>query len=429
MANTSHCIPTVSKELFKPLFPLLEASPHRRHCPALSDGRWLELGVTRVLGDHCSGRSFLQQALGLGREIPTCQHFFESLKSKRRLRLCRDASARLFQHAGSLLPDPLDGIHDLAGFEVLAGDGHWIGHASHDAPKRSNKGEETYYPVGHFYMLDLRRHTLRHLALCDQVNRRKEHDMRAIKRSGAAGIREGIPVGKKAILVWDPAGIDFGLWHDLKHGHGIYFISRTKENLSIIRCGDLDWDRADPVNRGVERDEQIGTATRGVMLRRVTYTDPDSGTTYEFLTNEMTLRPGVIALLYRMRWDIEKVFDELKNKLRQTKAWAKSATAKEMQAQFICLAHNLMRLLEDKLAKEGIGNATEIKRRAGRSDEPPVGAGAAPSPPRWADCLREWLQRFTQRGVKFIRWLRAQLLVPCPWDEACARLRLIYARC
>jgi len=178
----------------------------------------------------------------------------------------------------------------------------------------------------------------------------------------------------------------------------------------------------------VERDEQVGTATRGVMLRRVTYTDPDSGTTYEFLTNEMTLRPGVVALLYRMRWDIEKVFDELKNKLRQTKAWAKSATAKEMQAQFICLAHNLMRLLEDKLAGEGIGNGSETKRRAARSGPPP-GDGAAPSPPRWADCLREWLQRFTQRGVKFIRWLRAQLLVPCPWDEACARLRLTYARC
>jgi len=278
--NTCHCIPRGSKDFFKPLFPLLEASPHRRHCPALSDPRWLELGIARVLGDHPSGRSFLQQAPGPGREIPTCQHFFESLKSKRLLCLCRDASARLFQHAGSLLPDPLASIHDLAGFEVLAGDGHWIGHASHDAPKRSNKGEETYYPVGHFYLLDLRRHTLRHLALCDPVNRRKEHDMRAIKRSGAAVIREGIPLGKKTILVWDPAGIDFGLWHELKHGHGIYFISRTKENLSVIRCLDLAWDRADPVNRGAERDEKIGTATA-----------------------------GGIALLYRMRWDIEKVFD------------------------------------------------------------------------------------------------------------------------
>jgi hypothetical protein len=90
-----------------------------------------------------------------------------------------------------------------------------------------------------------------------------------------------------------------------------------------------------------------------------------------------------------------------------------------MQAQFICLAHNLMRLLEDKLANEGIGNATEIKRRAGRSGPPP-GDGVDSSTPPWPDCLREWLQRFTQRGVKFIRWLRAQLLVPCPWHEACA---------
>ncbi|TAF24373.1 MAG: hypothetical protein EAZ71_10920 [Verrucomicrobia bacterium] len=45
-----------------------------------------------------------------------------------------------------------------------------------------------------------------------------------------------------------------------------------------------------------------------------------------------------------------------------------------------------------------------------------------------ADCLRQWIPRLVQQGVKFIRLLRAPLLVPCPWDEACARLRLIYAR-
>ena len=82
------------------------------------------------------------------------------------------------------------------------------------------------------------------------------------------------------------------------------------------------------------------------------------------------------------------------------------------------MARSLMRLLEDRLAEEGLGNAIEIQRRAGRSGAPPTGDGAASTPPRWADCLLEWLQRITQRGVKFIRWLRAQLLVPCPWDEA-----------
>jgi len=92
------------------------------------------------------------------------------------------------------------------------------------------------------------------------------------------------------------------------------------------------------------------------------------------------------------------------------------------------MARNLMRLLEDRLAKEGIVNAIEIKRRAGRLSAPPTGDETS-TQPRWADCLREWLQRFTQRGVKFIRLLRAPILLPCQLDEARARLRVIYARC
>ena len=36
---------------------------------------------------------------------------------------------------------------------------------------------------------------------------------------------------------------------------------------------------------------------------------------FSFLTSEYTLPPGVIAHLCRLRWEIEKTFDELKNKL------------------------------------------------------------------------------------------------------------------
>jgi len=54
-------------------------------------------------------------------------------------------------------------------------------------------------------------------------------------------------------------------------------------------------------------------------------------TAYEFLTNEMDLPPGVLAELYRRRWEIEKVYDELKNKLGQKKAWGSSLVAKETQ--------------------------------------------------------------------------------------------------
>lgn len=75
------------------------------------------------------------------------------------------------------------------------------------------------------------------------------------------------------------------------------------------------------VHIGIESDELVG-AFCGVMLRRINYRDPADGKLYVFMTNEMTLPPGLIAFLYKLRWDIEKVFDEKKNKLHEKKAWA-----------------------------------------------------------------------------------------------------------
>ena len=53
----------------------------------------------------------------------------------------------------------------------------------------------------------------------------------------------------------------------------------------------------------------------GHLLRIISYTDPAAGESYEFLTNAMDLPAGVIVELYRRRWEAEKVFDEIKNKL------------------------------------------------------------------------------------------------------------------
>jgi hypothetical protein len=48
-------------------------------------------------------------------------------------------------------------------------------------------------------------------------------------------------------------------------------------------------------------------------FRRIRYQDPESGEIYEFLTTEFHLSPGIIAQLYRLRWDIEKFFDACEN--------------------------------------------------------------------------------------------------------------------
>jgi hypothetical protein len=139
----------------------------------------------------------------------------------------------------------------------------------------------------------------------------------------------------------------------------------------------------------------------------------------------MTLTPGLLAHLYRMRWDIEKIFDEAKNRLNQKKAWATSATAKLMQGHFIALAHNLLLILSDRLQKEeGIEDfKKQDRRRQRRTKEEESGATRS-----FAKELANWLLRATQRGVKFIRWLRAQLRHPTSWSAACAALTRLYAR-
>ena len=96
----------------------------------------------------------------------------------------------------------------------------------------------------------------------------------------------------------------------------------------------------------------------------------------------MTLPPGVIALLYKQRWDIEKVFDEFKNKMLERKSWASGPEAKTNHATFLCLAHNLAVLLEvEILAGDAIDNVPERKRKAKRRRHEDGDSSASLNPP------------------------------------------------
>ena len=159
-------------------------------------------------------------------------------------------------------------------------------------------------------------------------------------------------------------------------------------------------------------------------MHRVVYKCPVSGDTYNFVTSLRSIPPGLIAYLYRTRWDIEKIFDQVKNKLSEKKAWATSDIAKEMQAQFVCIAHNLMLILEDCIEKEGIRNDIENNRRSKRLKE--VLANKKVRNKTLPDFLTR-PKRATQRSVKFIRWLRNHLFMSTSWREALGPLQQIYA--
>jgi Transposase DDE domain len=298
MPSTSDPVSLPSR-FFNPALDLLPGCLHQRHCPELSDADWLRLGVQRCLAPQSSGRGFLQTLASLAPSLcPDNSHFFESLKSQRRLALCAELNTRLCTHARLVLPDALAAFPCLAGFDIHA---------------------------------------------------------------------------------------------------------------------------------GVQADELVGSATGGVLMRRVTFLDVLTGNTYEYLTNllESSVPPGVIAHLYKMRWDIEKSFDEVKNKLGEKKAWATSATAKSMQAQFICLSVNLLQFIEHDLGKEGIINEPEVKRRAARLES---ARGQAASQKTVLPRMLVMMQQMTQHSVKLIRWVAAQLWLHVPWKAACAALAALYAK-
>lgn len=407
--------PSVSETFLAPINQLLPGCRNLRDCPAFPDETWLRLGLERVLLELPSGRAFLQEHAFRFPQCPPRANYFESLKSSRRLSLARELNQRLCQHLAQALPDPLAHYADLADFDLYAGDGHWHGAAAHDAPMDGTK-----YAVGHFYALDLRRHTLRHLAV--GVGK-KEHDMHVLKRLDKDLLRQYAPKGRKVLYVWDKAGIDFPAWHRWKQAHGLYFLSLEKENMKLTVMGLPDWDRNDPVNAGIQSVELVAGAA-GVLVRRIRYVEPVTGTEYVFLTNELTLRPGLVAFLYKLRWDVEKVFDVLKNKLNEQQAWATTDNAKSAQAQLICLLHNLIQFLEETLRLEGIENQAEIARRQNTLAR--VQAMAAAAGRKIPSCVVA-LQRLTQCSVKLLRWLRSSLTDRLAWDAATPRLRALYA--
>ncbi len=405
---------TVDQAFFQPLSDLVAASPHTRPCPEFTDEQWLRLGLRRVLEPVESGRAFLQEHGPRFADTPGRTNYFYALASERRRDLARGVNLALIGQ--TTVPDRLAEIPELAKYECFALDGHWHKAATHDP-----RHEGTKMAVGHFYSLDLRGHQLRHLAVGEGLH---EHDMSVLKRIKPLGLRQAVPKGRRVLIVYDKAGIDFAFWKRCRHECAVYFISRVKEGMVYDWIESRLVDRGDARNRGVSEDRVVLTR-EGHRMRIIYYTDPESGKAYEFLTNEMDLPPGVIVELYRRRWEAEKVFDEIKNKLGEKKAWATSLGAKTVQGQMVAITHNLMVLYEHRLERDhGVSNTAEDQRREKRTAQMKTSATQAGRP---ISSLLLSARRATQRSVKFVRWLRHALRENLAEAAAAPRLSSLYA--
>jgi hypothetical protein len=408
----------VRNQFLEPLRAVYDQATTRRKCPAESDWDWLTKGVDRVLANVRSGRDFLQTFQMFWDRQLQVGPYFETLASARRLGMVAECSTRLRRRVDALRPSPLSQFESLAGFDLYAGDGHYLEHATHD-PLIG----ETHWATGHFFALNLKSQSLFPLVLADRGERKKENDLRALKRQSVALLRQGAGKGRKVLWVWDKAGVDFGFWQERK-AVGIYFLSLRKEGMCLELETGRVIDFTQPINQGVTADRVV-TDRRGIRVREITYCDPRDGAVYVYLTSEMTLEPGLLALLYKTRWEIEKVFDETKTKLAEKKSWATSDTAKEMQSHFVAIVHNLLLLLQDGHQQQGVENTAEIQRRQKRlnQQESDLAKSGQTLP-----LVYRILQRFTQATFKLIRWLRVHWHQPTSLPQALLQLRTLYAK-
>jgi Domain of unknown function (DUF4372)/Transposase DDE domain len=153
-----------------------------------------------------------------------------------------------------------------------------------------------------------------------------------------------------SFYIMDRAYLDYARLHII-HRHSAFFITRTKDNSRLKRRYSL------PVKKktGI-RFDQVVTLTGFYSklaypdpLRRIGFTDLDTGRRLEFLTNNFTVPALTIANLYRSRWQIELFFKWIKQHLRIKAFYGTSENAVKTQIWIAISVYVLVAILRKRL--------------------------------------------------------------------------------
>lgn len=433
MAQVGRVRQSIDYEFIAPLIGVYNSTnKYKYKCKTISDLEFLESGIGRCMENIMSGREWMQlqqdlqiaqlavsQYMEIKDEIAQCgvNNFFSALKSDRRLKLLKLLATMLTdEYKNNKINDPFKNFPELDNFAIYAGDGH-----SHKASEHENKVDGKKYAPCHLYMVNLRTNLATHMDVA-RPKSKKEHEISMLQRIGGPGLRMGEPTKTKVIIIYDKAIVDYSSWHNWKFGSGVYIVSESKCNMAKLKCSINDVDMTNPINAGVLSSQNVGIG-KGLLVRVIKYKDPDEGTIHEFVTTELNVEPGLICFMYKMRWIIEKIFDQFKNSFYEQKAWAKSDIAKSIQANFICLTHNLISILQDVLEEEEGCTEEKILRRRdmeiGKLQEKCKKQNIAINP-----MLLE-VRRPPQVTKQLIRWLRVAIFHKTSWELFVERSRVL----
>jgi transposase len=150
-----------------------------------------------------------------------------------------------------------------------------------------------------------------------------------------------------SFYIMDRGYVDFQRLYAIHQARG-FFVIRGKSNLSFRRL----YSRSVDKSTGIQCDQTIkltGKDTAGYYpepLRRIKYSDPETGKIYVYLTNNFELAPKVIADLYKSRWQVELFFKWIKQHLRIKAFYGTSENAVKTQIWTAISMHVLIALVK-----------------------------------------------------------------------------------
>jgi len=136
-----------------------------------------------------------------------------------------------------------------------------------------------------------------------------------------------------------------------------YFVTRLKDNAVYEQLEEIDIPDNIPDNYIKDQKIQIKYKDEKgleqlLVLRRVVYYDKDKDRIFEFLTNIMEMTAEQIALLYKMRWQIELLFKQLKQNFPLKYFLGDNENAIKIQIWCTLIANLLFTIIKKNIRKK-----------------------------------------------------------------------------
>ena len=170
-----------------------------------------------------------------------------------------------------------------------------------------------------------------------RVTHGKVHDVKALDQ---------LPIEPGAYYVMDRGYVDFARLHRFEQARA-FFVIRAKKNMDFTVCASGKVDRTS----GLRCDQTItlngpkSSRDYPERLRRIRYTDPDTGKRLVLLTNCFTLAAIIITQLYKARWQVELFFKWIKQNLRIKSFYGTSPNAVKTQVWIAVCVYVLVAII------------------------------------------------------------------------------------